>query len=103
MYVLGRLVRFGGLMQVTSTCWAATHLTFIVRISNSVAWILHIIFRNDIHCSNMCLEQDCAAIYFEKDSNFCYLGVLVDKCQQVDGGIRVLTRPGKITGKLRQL
>ena len=51
----------------------------------------------------MCLEQDCAAIYFEKDSNFCYLGVLVDKCQQVDGGIRVLTRPGKITGKLRQL
>merc|ERR1711874_249362 len=50
---------------------------------------------NDIQCSNICLEQDCAAIYYEKDSNICYLGVLVNKCQPVEGGIKVLTRNGK--------
>ena len=46
----------------------------------------------------MCLEQDCAAVYFDKESEMCYMGVLVDKCRQIDGGIKVLTRPGKTLG-----
>ena len=46
----------------------------------------------------MCLEQDCAAVYFDKDNKECYIGVLVDKCKQVDGGIKVLTRRGIIPG-----
>ena len=54
-----------------------------------------IVFRNDIQCSNICLEQDCAATFYEEESNICYLGVLVDKCTQVEGGIKVLTRNGK--------
>ena len=61
-------------------------------------WIVQIVLRNDIQCSNICLEQDCAAIYYEMDSNICYLGVLVDKCKQVESGIKVLTRNGKIPG-----
>ena len=61
-------------------------------------WGFQIVFRNDIQCSNICLEQDCAATYYEEESNICYLGILTDKCKQVESGIKVLTRNGKIPG-----
>ena len=64
------------------------------EVSIKQVWSLS---RSDIQCSNICLEQDCVALFYE--DNICYLGVLVDSCRTDMNGIKVLTRPGKKPGK----